>query len=52
MLPRSEFFRYLQMRNFHTTHKEFERVKNPSPIELFFKEIQTGHVKKIGHVVK
>ena len=35
-LPRTDFFRYLQLRHFLTTHKEWEKVKNPSLIEEFF----------------
>lgn len=49
-LPRTDFFRYLQLRHFLTTHKEWEKVKNLSLIEvLFFFKLQAGN--EVGKVI-
>lgn len=47
-LDRTDFFRYLQLRTFLTTHKEWRKITNHNPIEKFLIEIQLGRpVKKI-----
>uniref|UniRef100_A0A8C8E244 Reverse transcriptase domain-containing protein n=1 Tax=Oryzias sinensis TaxID=183150 RepID=A0A8C8E244_9TELE len=39
-LQKSDFFRYLQMRSFLTTHKEWNKVLNPTPIEALLIQYQ------------
>lgn len=54
-LPRTDFFRYLQLRTFLTTHKEWTKLTAPTPIEEFLIELQTGNgdkkiVSKLYHI--
>lgn len=46
MLPNTDFFRYLQLRNFLTKHKEWDKVLEPTPIEGFLIKLQTGNKDK------
>uniref|UniRef100_A0AAR2K0V3 Reverse transcriptase domain-containing protein n=1 Tax=Pygocentrus nattereri TaxID=42514 RepID=A0AAR2K0V3_PYGNA len=45
-LQKNNFFRYLQLRSFLTTHKEWERVLNPTPIENLLTQFQKGEGDK------
>ena len=47
-LPRTDFFRYLQLRDFLTKHKEWEKAVTPTPIEqmLLRFEVVEGKVIK------
>lgn len=45
-LPQTNFYRYLQLRHLLTTHQEYEKVKNPSQIEVVLQEIQSSHNTK------
>lgn len=45
-LPRVNFFRYLQLRTFLTTHKEWDKFSKPTPLEKYLIELQTGDEEK------
>ena len=45
-LPRTDFFRYLQLRTFLMGQKEWTKLTIPTPIEEFLIEIQTGNRDK------
>lgn len=53
--PNTDFFRYLQLRNLLTKHKELYKVIEPTPIEEFIVKRQrdnrnktiTGHIYQI-----
>ena len=49
--PNTDFFRYLQLRDFLTKHKEWDKILEPTPIEEFLMKLQTGNGDKkiIGH---
>lgn len=40
------FFRYLQLRTFLTTHKEWDKFSKPTPLEKYLIELQTGDKEK------
>ena len=42
-LPKTDFYRYLQLRTFLTRHKEWGKLTKISPIEQFLIETQTGN---------
>lgn len=42
-LPKTDFYRYLQLRTFLTGHKEWGKLIETSPIEQLLIEIQTGN---------
>ena len=45
-LPRTDFFRYLQLRTFLTSHKEWGKLLKRTPLEEFLIEIQMGSEDK------
>ena len=45
-LPKTDFFRYLQLRTFLTTHKEWGKLLKRTPLEGFLIEIQMGNEDK------
>lgn len=45
-LPSTNFFRYLQLRAFLTTHEEWNKFTKPTPLEKYLIKLQTGDGKK------
>ena len=46
-LPRTDFYRYLQLRHYLQRHSEWDKIQNPSRLELFLMDIQ-----KFGPFIK
>ncbi|MED6237632.1 hypothetical protein ATANTOWER_029692 [Ataeniobius toweri] len=47
-LPTTDFYRYLQLRTYLTTHKEWEKLLKLTPIEMLLIKIQIGNgVRKV-----
>ena len=45
-LPKADFFRFLQLRTFLTTHKEWGKLLKRTPLERFLIKIQMGNEDK------
>lgn len=45
-LKKSDFFRYLQLRSFLTSHKDWGKILNPTPIENILIQFQKGEGDK------
>ena len=41
-LPRTDFFRFLQLRHFLERHENWDKIRNPSILEVFLIDIQKG----------
>ncbi|KAF3844500.1 hypothetical protein F7725_007663 [Dissostichus mawsoni] len=42
-IPKTDFFRYLQLRPFLTTQKEWEKFRKPTPIENYLIKLKLGN---------
>lgn len=45
-LPKVDFYRYLQIRDFITKHKDWEGIANPNKIEKILMNIRMGNTDK------
>ncbi len=42
-VPKTDFFRFLQIRNFLIKHKEFNKITNPNEIDKFWMKVKSNH---------
>ena len=42
-VPKSDFFRFLQLRNFLLKNKEYEKITKPTEIDEFWIKVKSDH---------